>query len=638
LQKKFTRLILVFIALVLSIGSISYFRLLDSYELIFLDLRFKSRPIQKINPQIAIIEIGNDTLTNLGRWPLPRDYHASLIKVLSDCGVSAIIFDVLFSEPSRTDDLLVEASKQAGCVYYPYALGLEGKSGNLWQGVKFDAELLPALKNVAKGTGFANVLTDIDGKRRRIPLFISYQDKVLPQLSLKAACDYLRIKPEQIKIVPRKFVQLSATLRIPIDEETATLVNLAGGWKDTFKHYSYYDILFAYANKPEGPKGQDLPQELAELKDKVCFVGLTATGTADLNPTAIEPVYPMVGLHANLFNSIVTKSFLTRLPPLVNLVFLYLLCLVSVFLTVKTRPLIGVLYQLGLLLLFTTCGFLLFILAGLWMDLFFPIVVCISVYLGTNIFRYIKELQTREVLEKELSVARNIQRSFLKEVPQEVCGVGISVAMNTAHHVGGDLYDFVQFADGRIGLMVGDVSGKGVPAALFMAQVISKFRYFANICSTPAQTLKELNQDISRESKSGLFVTMAYLIYNPANRALSLASGGHLPALIFRNSQLLEKIEVSEGIPLGLMEGADFTQQELSLTQEDIVLLYTDGVTEAWDKKGREFGEQGIIQALTAKHDLSSQQTVQALKSSIGAFVGRTPQHDDITIMVLKSL
>lgn len=635
MQKKFPRLILVLIALALSIGAISYSRLLDSYELIFLDLRFKSRPIQKIDPQIAIVEVGDDTLTNLGRWPLPRDYHASLIKVLSDCGVGAIIFDMLFSEPSTGDGLLVQASKQAGCVYYPYALRLEGKSDNLWQGVKFDAELLPVLKDAASGTGFANILTDIDGKRRRIPLFINYQNRILPQLSLKAACDYLQIKPEEIKIVSRRFVQLGKTLRLPIDEETATLVNLAGGWKDTFKHHSYSDILFAYANKPEG---QDLPGELAELKDKICFVGLTATGTADLNPTAIEPVYPMVGLHANLFNSIVTKSFLTRLPRLVNLLLLYLLCLVSAFLTIKTRPLIGILYQLGLLLLFTLSGFLLFILAGLWMDLFFPIVVCISVYLGTNIFRYIKELQTREVLEKELSIARNIQRSFLTEVPQKVCGVDISVAMDTARHVGGDLYDFVQFSDGRVGLMVGDVSGKGVPAALFMAQVISKFRYFVNICSTPAQTLKELNQDISRDSKSGLFVTMAYLIYNPAERALSLASGGHLPPLIFRNAQLLKKIEVSEGIPLGLMEGADFTQQELNLAQGDIVLLYSDGVTEAWDKKGREFGEEGLIQALTGRHDLSSRQAVQVLKSSIGVFVGRTPQHDDITIMALKAL
>ena len=623
------------VILALLIGALSYFRLLDTYELILLDLRFKARPLQKIDPQIAIVEIGNDTLVNLGQWPISRDYHATLIKVLSDCGASTIIFDVLFSERTEQDELLVEATRGAGNVYYPYSLGLEKRGQDFWQAKEIDTPILPQLEEQARGTGHANVLTDSDGKRRRIPLFINYQGNLLPQLTLRAACDYLGIQPQEIQIVAPRFVQLGSFCRFPVDEEAAALVNLAGKWKDTFEHYSYYDILVAYSEKePEG----DLPAALVQLKDKICFVGLTATGTADINPSALESRYPMVGLHANLFNSIITKSFLRRLPRLLNLGILYFLCLLTIFVTVKVKPIVGILYQSGLLIVFTGLGFLLFLLAGLWIDLFLPILACVSVYLGTNLFRYVKELRHRELLEKELSIARNIQRSFLNEVPDQVQGADISVEMDTARHVGGDLYDFVQFPDGRIGLMVGDVSGKGVPAALFMAQVISRFRYFASTCSAPAQTLKELNQDIARESKSGLFVTMVYLIYEPAKRELSLASAGHLPPLVFRNSQLLEKIEVSEGIPLGLLEEADFAQSQLKVSVGDLVLLYTDGVTEAWDSQRKEFGEEGIIQAFSDKKDLSSQQAVQVLKASIGAFVGRAPQHDDITIMALKAL
>ena len=107
-RKKSRHSIFIWIGLTLLIGLGSYLRLLDNYELILLDLRFKSRPIQKVNPQIAIVEIGNDTLDNLGYWPLPRDYHASLIKVLSDCQVNSIIFDVLFSEPTKKDALLAQ--------------------------------------------------------------------------------------------------------------------------------------------------------------------------------------------------------------------------------------------------------------------------------------------------------------------------------------------------------------------------------------------------------------------------------------------------------------------------------------------------------------------------------------------------
>ncbi|MCQ9208707.1 MAG: SpoIIE family protein phosphatase [Omnitrophica bacterium] len=633
MQKKTTRLTCLFIILSLVIGAISYFRLLDTYELILLDLRFKSRPLQEVNPQIAIIEIADDTLANLGLWPLPRDYHAAVIKILSDCGASTVIFDVFFSEPTKADALLVEATRQADNVYYPYALGLKQKKGGFWRAEEFDAELLTQLAEVAKGIGHANVLTDSDGKRRRIPLFIDYRSQFMPQLSFRAACDYLNIRPEEIKFFPGKYVQLGQVRRIPIDREAATLVNLAGGWKETFKHYSYGDILIDYANRqPE----QDLPPKLAELKNKVCFVGLTATGTADLSPSALEPVYPMVGLQANLFNSIVTGNFLRRPGRLANLVILYLFCLATILLSFKTRPLIGILCQLGLLVLFVAAGFLLFLLAGLWIDLFFPIMACLSVYLSTNIFRYIKELHSRELLEKELSIARDIQRSFLPQVPAGVPGTDISVEMDTAHHVGGDLYDFVKFSDGRVGLMVGDVSGKGVPAALFMAQVISQFRNFATSTSSPAETLTKLNQHISRDSKSGLFVTMAYVVYDPARRQISLASAGHLPPLLFRSSQLIEKIEVSEGIPIGLMEEAEFTQSQLNVAQGDMLLLYTDGVTEARDKKGQEITEERVIQALKDKKGLSSHQAIQALKGTIRAFVGSALQHDDITIMALR--
>jgi CHASE2 domain-containing sensor protein len=633
LQKRSICLGIIFTALALVVGFVSYFRLLDTYELILLDLRFKTRPQQKINPQIVIIEISNDTLNNLGRWPLSRDYHAILIKALVECEVKAIIFDVLFSEPSNDDPLLVEATKNAGNVYYPYALSLQQKQNGFWQAKKYDTQLLPSLQKISKGTGHANIFTDVDGKRRRVPLFIRYQEKLLPQLSLQATCDYLQIKPEEVKVFPERYVQLGGFTRIPIDNEGALLVNLAGKWKDTFVHYSYFDILFAYAHVTPGEK---LPAQLAQLKDKVCFVGLTATGTAELSPTALEKIYPMIGLQANIFNSIVTKNFLRRLSPLKNLGILYLLCLLNIFLAFRTKPPLSILYRMGLLGLFISFGFLLFYFTGLWIDMFFPIVSYISIYLGTNLFNYIQELRKRQLLEKEFSIARNIQRSFLKKLPPDLPGVSMSVDIDTAHQVGGDLYDFVPFSDHKIGLMIGDVAGKGISAALFMAQVISQFRYFARVCSSPADTLIKLNREIIQNSETGLFVTMAYFIFDIGKNELIFASAGHLTPLVLRVTQHIEKIEVREGIPLGLLQEASFSQSRLKLYKQDTILLYTDGVTEARDERGKEFGESGIIQTIKGKEGLSAQQLIQTLKQSIGTFVGRAAQHDDITIMALK--
>ncbi|MBN2097081.1 MAG: SpoIIE family protein phosphatase [Candidatus Omnitrophica bacterium] len=633
--KKSDRLIFVFVILIILSGLISYFRVFDRYELALLDLRFQARLPQKTDPQIAIIEIANDTLKNMHSWPLPRDYHATIIQILSQCGVRAIIFDILLSEPTGDDAILAESVKRAGCVYLPYALRPEQIKDGVWEAQDFDTTLLPELAKVAQGTGHANVLTDIDGKRRRIPLLIKYQDDFLPQLSLRAAQGYLNIPAEKIKFSAGKFVQLGDYCRIPIDNEGSTVVSLSGRWVDTFTHYSYYDLFIDYAQGLLGKSGLALSPRLASLKNKVCFVGLTATGTADISASALEAKYPLIGLHANLFNSIISKNFIRRISPLANLVTLYLLCLLNLLLAFKAKAPLNILYRIGLFLLFVLGGFLLFIFSGIWIDLFCPAVIYLLLYLGINVWRYLKEIRQREILEKELDIARNIQRSFLKDVPKEAKAAELAVAMDTARHVGGDLYDFVQFGDGRVGLLVGDVSGKGVPAALFMAQIISRFRYFAQDYFSPAETLTKLNEDVVRDSTSGLFVTMAYLIYDPAKREITLASAGHLPPLVVRDLQLFEKIEVSEGMPLGLMAEAVFEEKQLKLQPKDLVLLYTDGVTEARNSQGAEFGEERLIQALTGKQGVSSKQAVELLRSQIQAFSVRTPQHDDITIMAL---
>ncbi|MFH1752692.1 MAG: CHASE2 domain-containing protein, partial [Candidatus Omnitrophota bacterium] len=193
----------------------SWLRTFDTFELATLDLRYRLRPAQPQNKDIAIIEIAEDTLEKVGRWPFTRNWHADIISILSKSGAKSIIFDVLFAEPSEHDAILAESTRMAGNVYYACAFDrLEtGKSGAIKAG-GIDAFPLKVLRDAARGTGFINLIPDKDGKTRRAPLNIRYEDKIYRHIALLAAAGYMGKSPDDIDI--------------PVDGSGMALINFAG--------------------------------------------------------------------------------------------------------------------------------------------------------------------------------------------------------------------------------------------------------------------------------------------------------------------------------------------------------------------------------------------------------------------------
>jgi len=292
--------------------SLSFFRAFEAYELQTLDLRFKIRPPLKVSSDIIIIEIAEDTIKELGRWPLDRAYHADLINYLSQLGARAIVFDIPFAEESPSDKLLFEETQGAECaVYYPIVLDFKGKKerGEL-KASRVEVPLLPELERAAKGEGFINIIPDIDGKVRRVPLEIECEGKRYLQLA------YLVAKDETKK----------GTGKLPIDSDGMLLVNYPGKWTKTFKHYSFADILSSFEAKVNGEIGRI---GLEDFYNKICFVGLTETGGVDIRANPLETAYPMVGLHASILNSIIQNKFVVRAGKFVNILLLMLLCLFS---------------------------------------------------------------------------------------------------------------------------------------------------------------------------------------------------------------------------------------------------------------------------------------------------------------------
>ncbi len=255
------------------------------------------------------------------------------------------------------------------------------------------------------------------------------------------------------------------------------IINFAGGWDETYKHYSYIDVLRSYMARTSG---EESVLDLSVFKDKICVVGLTATGTVDLHPTPFETLYPGMGIHAEIFNSLINRKFITRASHGSNILILMALVLLTSLLTVKMKPLRMLFVLAGIIFAFGLIGVVLFDLFGIWIDLFYPALIAVLSYVSVTLYRYVVEWKKRLLLENELTIAKTIQESFLpKELPHHG-DIGVAVAMFTARRVGGDLYDFIEFGPDRLGVMIGDVSGKGVPASLFMAMVTGKFEFFGS--------------------------------------------------------------------------------------------------------------------------------------------------------------
>jgi serine phosphatase RsbU (regulator of sigma subunit)/predicted ester cyclase len=244
-----------------------------------------------------------------------------------------------------------------------------------------------------------------------------------------------------------------------------------------------------------------------------------------------------------------------------------------------------------------------------------------------------QEIRERERIEQELRVARHIQQASLpKEVP-ELVGWQISPFYKPAREVGGDFYDFLELDDGRLGLVVGDATGKGVPAALVMASARSMLRAVAQVSESPGKVLARINDPLASDIPPNMFVTCFYCILDPRSGHLVYANAGHdLPYLWHGGGA--EELR-ARGMPLGLMPGMDYEEQEIILQAGESALFYSDGLVEAHNPEGEMFGFPRL-RALVAKYG-EDRSLGNILLEELYSFVGKGwEQEDDITLLTLE--
>jgi phosphoserine phosphatase RsbU/P len=245
---------------------------------------------------------------------------------------------------------------------------------------------------------------------------------------------------------------------------------------------------------------------------------------------------------------------------------------------------------------------------------------------------------SRERLNRELEIAREVQRRFFPQKQPAVAGLDYAGLCRPAQSVGGDYYDFRTLTGGRLGVTIGDVAGKGAPAALLMASLQASLRTQAIAGGTAdlARVLENVNT-LSREiATASRFSTLFYARYDPSTRRLAYVNAGHNPPMLIRagKSRMLE----TGGLAIGLSRNAKYFERELALEPGDVLVAYTDGVTEAMNADRDDFGETRLEQTVNACVDRPASVILNQIVVAVDAFAGGAPQHDDITLVVLKVL
>lgn len=243
----------------------------------------------------------------------------------------------------------------------------------------------------------------------------------------------------------------------------------------------------------------------------------------------------------------------------------------------------------------------------------------------------------RQRLQKELESARFIQQSFMPQAfPSAGQEFSVFAKSLPAASVGGDFFDFVNFDSGAIGIAVGDVTGKGVPAALYMARLVSDLRTFTQKHSEPANVLTQLNSLLVERSRRGMFVTFQYGILDRETGIFTFANAGHLPFIrINAADNSIEQLTGGKSIPLGIAPDLAFKSDSVRLNRGDCIVCITDGIVEAKNKDGKAYSLERTIDVLTRSTG-GAEQLVEELLADVQSFSLDMAQHDDLTILALK--
>ncbi|HLI80132.1 MAG TPA: CHASE2 domain-containing protein [Candidatus Binataceae bacterium] len=656
-----------------------------------LEQRFAPRPYQPV--AVRIVAIDETSLAKYGQWPWPRSLLAQLVGKIAQGQPSVLGVDIIFAEPDRfspqmlvreipdippqiareleampsNDTLLGDAFRQVPTVLavsvgeHPVrAQGFRARLTPIREKgrdprpflLQFPPPLrsLPEITQFERGRGSDIAAPDPDGVVRRIPLFVMAEGNLLPALAL----EMLRVASGagSVDIVTGRLGVRGATVGnvfLPTDHQGRAYPYFTPS--EDPRYISASDIL-------------DSTYDVSSLRGAAVLLGVTSLGLMDERETPLG-LMPGGEIHAQLVESMLTGNLLRR-PAILNSIEIALVMLVgllTIFAVPYRRPSTAIAVVTAVAVVLLVGEFASFRLFKVLFSTIYPALSTLAVFgvmLGSNLRAaesarrrladaLDQERRMEARIEGELKAAAAIQMGLLPrqfpESPQHR-DVEMYAFIEPAREVGGDLYDFLFLDADRLAFVIADVAGKGVPAALFMAmtrEVIrgAMQRYGEQLDRVFAEANAKVSAssaDMAAEGADMMFVTVFVGVIDLNCGMLSYVNAGHDWPILLGKDTRATVLSGDSGTPLGALDDFHYPVQRRQLAPGDVLLLYTDGVTEAQDSARSFYGEGRLKQALARPKSLNPKAIVESVHDDVRRFVGRAAQFDDITLLAVRWL
>jgi len=630
---------------------------------------------------VWIVDVDEESLRALGQWPWPRWRLARLIEQLHAGGIAGLGIDMVFDQPDRmspplysgqterlpralrealselpsTDERLAEALSK-GQVSVA-ALGLDfrldpaafraprtvfrnvgGGPMDTLASFKDAVRSLPLLTLAAAGEGLANAMPEQDNIVRRVPVVSKVADTLMPSLGFDTL--RLAIGARNFSVVSQDGVVagvIAADVAVPTTGDGRLWLHFTPHRPERF--ISATDLI-------EGRVDASM------LRGQIVLLGSTAYGLGDFHATPLDPRTPGVEIQAQAIENMANTAFLLRgnHADLIEAALILGVGLLVVFLVPYPRPLLaGALVAAGGLALFGV-SFGLFVVERQLLDVTGPIggtAILVGQMLVAQLRTTDQErkriasalAREREIaarVEGEMTAARQIQMGMLPQIFPQVAGFEIAAGIEPAKAVGGDFYDVRLLDDGRVYFAIGDVSGKGVAAALFMALSQSLARANARLETDIARIVTETNRELSAENPAMMFVTLIAGLLDPRTGELTFTNAGHDAPIRIGADASLETLEGDGGPPLCVIDDLDYPALSATLAPGQSLVLFTDGVTEATALDQSLYGMERLHAVLGGCASASAARTVAAVVEDVAAFARGADPADDVTVLVLR--
>jgi serine phosphatase RsbU (regulator of sigma subunit) len=645
----------VIVALIWLLGGLS------GADLRLHDLRYRVRGPIPASDRIALIEVDDQTLRAYQNvWPLPRVNYAMVLDALANAGVQAVGIDVLFLGESRDDPVgdQVLASVTAEHDNIVQAISFQSSEASLGgslapltdstelirHGRPVSRQHLAVAQSVslpydallanARDLGHTVVLIDNDGVVRRVPQFVRFGEWAYPSLVLRlvevAARNDTTLPQFELASEGIQIHWHGTQLRVPCDEEGATSIAYAGDQGAFKNRYSLLQVLQWYRNA-------DTTSLARAFRGKLVLIGATAVEqhATDIGATPFSNAAPLVYIHANAVNSALRGRFLWRLPAgliVVSLIALGL-GLGLAFSLLSLAP--AALVALGALLGVAALDYGLFV-GG---DVDLPpmgalLVPPLTLAAVENAWRREAENRAR-ARAKELDVARSIQQNLLPSAPPKMAGLDVSGRNLPADEIGGDYFDWIVLDDDHLAVVVGDISGHGIPAALLMAHLRASFHATAQGGRAPEEVVTTINRLLARATTSGRFATFFLGVISVSEKRLRYCNAGHEPPLLIRGDEV--HLLSANGMPLAVLESMEYAGGEDTFDVGEVLVIYSDGIPEA--PIGKEFYGNERLQERAralARSGATAAELADGILADVRAVAGDAMHTDDVTVAVVR--